>query len=50
VVAALAGLLQAYNGPSVFVSDVLLGACAAVLTLWTLVMGALLWRRAGAAA
>ncbi len=47
---ALVGLVQALQGPSVLVTTVLFVAVSILLTLWVLVMGVLMWRRAGAAA
>jgi len=41
IAVALIGLVQAYNGPSDLVTTIL-------FTVWVMVVGALMWRRAGA--
>lgn len=43
------GLVQAYGGTSYMVSEVLLGLVRLSLTIWTFVLGILLWRQASAA-
>ena len=50
IVAAVLGLIQAYEGPSTLVTNVLFPIASILLTVWVLVMGILMWRRAGAAA
>ena len=50
IVAALIGLVQAYNGPSTLLTNQLFPIASVLLTVWVLVMGVLLWRRAGASA
>ena len=47
---ALIGLNQAYNGPSVLVTNILFPIFSIIITIWVFVMGVLLWRRAGRAA
>lgn len=47
--AALTGLVQAYNGPSVLVTNVLFPIFSVIATLWVVAMGVLLWQRAGGA-
>ncbi|MBI4562136.1 MAG: hypothetical protein HY724_08815, partial [Candidatus Rokubacteria bacterium] len=46
---ALVGLNLAYRGPSVLAANVLFPIFSIVITLWVLVMGVLLWRKAGTA-
>lgn len=43
------GLRQAYAGPSFLVTNVLFVIFSLIITLWLLVMGVLLWRKAGSA-
>lgn len=38
------GVVQAFNGPSTLVSNVLFGVVAVLLTVWLLVIGGLMWR------
>lgn len=45
----LVGLNQAYTGLSVLTTNILFPIVSTVLILWFLVMGVVLWRRAGAA-
>ena len=49
IAAALIGLVQAYNGPSTLVTNVLFPIVSILLTVWALVIGVLMWRKAGAA-
>ncbi len=42
------GLTQAYNGPSALVTNTLFGAFSVGVTVWLLVMGILMWRKATA--
>ncbi len=49
IAAALIGLVQAYNGPSTLVTNVLFPIVSILLTVWVLVIGVLMWRKAGAA-
>lgn len=44
---ALIGLNLAYRGPSTLVGNVLFPIFSIIITLWVLVMGILLWRKAG---
>ena len=46
---ALVGLIQAYNGPSVLVTNVLFPIFSVLLSLWVLLVGVLLGRKATAA-
>ena len=46
---ALIGLNQAYRGPSTLVTNVLFPIFSIIITIWVLVMGVLLWRKASAA-
>jgi len=48
--AALVGLVQATRGPSVLVTNVLFPIVSLIATVWVLIMGVLLWRKAGVAA
>ncbi|MBI4337165.1 MAG: DUF4386 family protein [Chloroflexi bacterium] len=48
--AALVGLVQYYNGPSAMVTNVLFPVFSVILTVWLLVMGALMWLKASTAA
>ncbi|MBI4328546.1 MAG: DUF4386 family protein [Chloroflexi bacterium] len=45
---ALMGIVQFYQGPSALWTNLLFGAFAAALTLWVLIMGVLMWRKASA--
>lgn len=47
---ALIGLNQAYRGPSFLVSNVLFVIFSLIITIWVLVIGFLLWRKAGSTA
>jgi hypothetical protein len=47
---ALIGLNQAYKGPSTLVTNVLFPIFSIIITIWVLVMGILLWRKAGSTA
>lgn len=47
---ALIGLRLAYRGPSVFVVNILFPIFSIIITIWVLVMGVLLWLKAGRAA
>lgn len=47
---ALIGLNQAYRGPSTLVTNVLFPIFSIIITIWVLVMGILLWRKAGSTA
>ena len=48
IAVALIGLVQAYNGPSDLVTTILFPITAILFTVWVLVVGVLMWRRAGA--
>ncbi len=48
--AGLIGLAEAFSGHSVVLTNILFPIASILLTVWMLVMGALMWRRAGAAA
>jgi len=48
--AAVLGLVQAYQGPSNVVTNILFPIFSITITLWVLVMGVLMWRKASAAA
>ena len=48
--AALIGLAEAFIGHSSVLTNILFPIASILLTLWVLVMGVLMWRRAGAAA
>jgi hypothetical protein len=48
VAATLIGVAIAYQGPSVLVSVVLFTSVSLAVTMWLLVLGVLLWRRAAA--
>ena len=50
IAAALIGLVQAYNGPSDLLTNVLFPIASILLTVWVLVIGVLMWRKASAAA
>ena len=48
--AALIGLGEAFSGHSTVLTNILFPMASILLTMWMLVMGVLMWRRAGAAA
>lgn len=50
IASALLGFVQAYQGPSVLVTNILFPLLSILETIWTLVIGVLLWRRVTAAA
>jgi hypothetical protein len=49
IASAMIGLNQAYRGASVFVTNVLFPIFSLIITVWVLVMGILLWRKASSA-
>lgn len=47
---AVLGLVQAYQGPSDVVTNILFAVFSILITVWVLVIGVFMWRKAGVAA